>query len=288
MAASPVKILALPQMEGAQKQSFGAEEKVQVTPQRHEPATPTPLPDSLLEAESRSKSEASCGVGEECCFFSFTQDSEGNRVIAHRNESDLFAGETVSASGSATSGCGMNKREGQPLPEAAKSGLDLQPRLGTNQNKKPHQSHVNSLSDFSETENINPTVTRDSTWAAGFYSSPQRPAGARPLSERSRNTGAGSAGEGWGSKLGWSSPCRQLFTQDSEGNCVIAHRCRKVPAPGQDDSSSHRQLPDSPCKGCSSDAAKRSSSKAGEQRLDVCSDVLFTQDSEGNRVIKHW
>ncbi|KAM6190496.1 aurora kinase A- and ninein-interacting protein [Sarcoramphus papa] len=297
LAAFPVKILALPQMEEAQKQSFRAEEEMaQVAPQRRAQkalASPTPLPDSLvLQAESHSKSEASCGAGEDCCCFSFTQDSEGNRIIAHRNDSDLFAGETVSASSNITSGkragCGTNKQAGQPLPEEAKTGLDFQPRLGANQSKKPHQSSsVNSLTDFSETENINPTITSNSTWAAGFYSSPQRPARARPLSERSRNAGAGSGEEGWGGKGGLRSPCRQLFTQDSEGNRVIAHRCRNIPSPPKDTGSSRRQLPNSPCKGCSSDAANRSLSKPEEQRLDLSYDLLFTQDSEGNRVIKH-
>ncbi|XP_075578173.1 aurora kinase A- and ninein-interacting protein [Pelecanus crispus] len=294
LAASPVKILALPQMEKAQKQSYRAEEEtVRLTPQRRAGkalASPAPLPGSpsLLRAESCSGSEASCGAGEDCCCFSFTQDSEGNRIIAHRGESDLFAGETVSASGSVTLDCGINKREGQPLPEEARTGLDFQPRLGANQNKSLHQlSSVNSLIDFSETENRSPTVTRDSPWAADFYSSPQRPARAQPLRECSQNVGAGSAEEGWGRKRGASSPCRQLFTQDSEGNTVIAHRCQKVPSPCKDSGSSRRQLPDSPYKGCSSRAANRSSSKPGEQWLEVCYDLLFTQDSEGNRVIKH-
>uniref|UniRef100_A0A663EN80 Uncharacterized protein n=1 Tax=Aquila chrysaetos chrysaetos TaxID=223781 RepID=A0A663EN80_AQUCH len=293
LPAYTVKILALPQMEEAQKQSFRAKEvMVQVTPQRcaqKAPASSTPLPDSsVLQAESHSNSEASCGAGEDCCFFSFTQDSGGNRIIAHRNESGVFAGETVSASGSITSDCGINKQAGQLFLEAAKTRLDFQPRLGANQSKKPHQlSSANSIIDFSETENINPTIMRDSTWAAGAYSSPQRLARAQPLRERSQNAGAGSAEEGWGGKAGLSSPCRLLFTQDSEGNRVIAHRCQNVPSPHKDNGSSRRQLPDSPSEGRSSDAAKRSVSKLGEQWLDVCYDLLFTQDSEGNRVIKH-
>ncbi|XP_059686922.1 aurora kinase A- and ninein-interacting protein [Gavia stellata] len=287
LAACPVKILALPQMEEAQKQSFRAEARtVQITPlcrAQKAPSSLAPFPDSwLLETQPRSKCEASCGAGEDCCCFSFTQDSEGNRIIAHRNESDVFAGETVSASGSVTPACRINEQAGQPLPEEAKTRLHFQPRLGANQNKKPQQSSsVNSLIDFSETENINPAVTRDSTWAAGFYSSPQRPTGAQPLRERSQNAGADSAEEGR------SSPCRQLFTQDSEGNRVIAHRCQNLPSPREDNSSSHRQLPDSPYKGCSSDATNGSLSKPGERQLDMCYELLFTQDSEGNRVIKH-
>ncbi|XP_063212153.1 aurora kinase A- and ninein-interacting protein [Chroicocephalus ridibundus] len=286
LAASPVKILALPQMEEAQEESLGAEVgTAQATPQHRAetaPASLTPSQDSsVLQVESHSTSEASCGAGEDLCFFSFTQDSEGNRIIAHRNVSDLFAGEMVSASGSVTSDRGTNKGQGQLLPEVSKTGLDFQPRLGANQSKKPHPlSSVNSLIDF--TENINPPLTRHSAWAAGFYPSPQRPAGAQPLRERSQNTRAGAAEEGWGS------PCRQLFTQDSQGNRVIAHHHRNLPSPRKDSGSSRRHLPDSPCKGRSSDAANGSLSKPGEQQLDVCYDLLFTQDSEGNKVIKHW
>ncbi|KAM6043635.1 aurora kinase A- and ninein-interacting protein [Theristicus caerulescens] len=290
LAASPVKTLALPQTEEAQNPSFGAEEgTVQATPQRRAqkaPASPAPFPDSSLpRAESRSRGEGSCGAGEGCCFFSFTQDLEGKRLTAHRNESRVFAGETLSAGGRARPARGVNGGEGRPRPGEAETGLDFQPGLGANQSKKPPQSSsVNSLIEFSE--NINP-VTRDRTCAAGLCSSPQGPAGARPLRERSRNAGAGSA-EGRGSKRGPSSPCRQLFTQDSEGNRVIAHRCRSVPPPRQDSGSSRRRLPASPYRGCSSRAAAGSSSEAGEQQLDVCYDSLFTQDSEGNRVIKHW
>lgn len=264
-----MKILALPQMEEAQKQPFRAEEEMgQPTAQgraRTAPASPTPSPDLwLLQARSHSQS----GLGEDCCCFSFTQDSEGNRIIAHRHESGLFAGETVSAGG-----C-INNGESQQLAEETSTRLDAQPRPGAKQREKPHpQSSVNSLIDLSETENINPAVRRGSTWAAGF-SSLQSPAAAQPLRERSHNAGAGPAKEGWGS------PRRQLFTQDSEGNTVIAHRCWHVPSPRRDHSSS-------PGKGCSSDAAERSVSKPGELWLDECYDLLFTQDSQGNRVMKH-
>ncbi|KAM6399498.1 aurora kinase A- and ninein-interacting protein [Rhynochetos jubatus] len=280
LAASAVKILALPQTEEVQKQSFRAE-TVQATaqrPARKAPASPTPWPDLLgVQAESHSKSEASRGAGEDCCFF--TQDSEGNRIIAHRNESDLFAGEIVSASSSVTSGCGINKRGGQPLPEETRARLDFQPRPGAKQSKKPEPSRsVNSLTDFTETEDRIPAGTRGSAGAAGFHSPPQRPGRAQPLRERSQN--AASAEEGSGCRSGLSSPCRQLFTQDSQGNRVIAHRCQSIPSP-------RRELPDSPRKGCASDAANRSLSEQGERWVDVGYESLFTQDSEGNRVIKH-
>ncbi|TRZ15569.1 hypothetical protein HGM15179_011500 [Zosterops borbonicus] len=56
-------------------------------------------------------------------------------------------------------------------------------------------------------------------------------------------------------------PLRELFSQDSQGNRVIAHRER-------DRDSSLRDR--------------------DSQQLELGSECLFTQDSEGNRVIKHW
>ncbi|XP_009984984.1 PREDICTED: aurora kinase A and ninein-interacting protein, partial [Tauraco erythrolophus] len=253
LAASPVKILALPRTEEAQKQSFSAEERVQVPAQRRPqkaPASPTPLLDApLLHVESPSKNEASCGVGEDCCCFSFTQDSEGNRIIAHRNQSRLFAGEAVSASGSVTSDCGMEQQA-------------------------EHQSCYN------ERQHLDCWLLSIST-PTGRSTAPAR-------APSSHNAGAGAGEEGRGSEPGLSSPCRQLFTQDSEGNRVIAHRHQQVPSPRKDHGCSRRPLPNSPYKGCSRDAANSSWSKLGQQQLEVCYDSLFTQDSEGNRVIKHW
>ncbi|KAM6239918.1 aurora kinase A- and ninein-interacting protein [Porphyrio hochstetteri] len=286
-ATSPVKILALPGMEEAQKRSFGGE--VQVTPQARAQkalALPPPLLDSWLpHVEPHSEGEGSCGVGEDSCSFSFTQDSQGNRVIAHRNKSHGFAGETVSASSRVTSAGGINKPEGQALPEEPKTSCHFLQRPGANWHKKPEQgSSVNSLIDFTDTENINPATMRDDTWAGGVCTSPL--CRAEPLRAWNQNAGAGSAKERRGSEWGPSSPCRQLFTQDSEGNRVIAHCCQNLPSPLKDLGSSHRQLPNSACKGCSSEAVKRSSSTP-EQWSDVGYDLLFTQDSEGNRVIKH-
>ncbi|XP_065713418.1 aurora kinase A- and ninein-interacting protein [Patagioenas fasciata] len=264
-AASPVKIWALLQMEEHQKRSGRAEEEqVLVPPQRRAQkalALPNPSPDSCLsQAESHSESEA----GEDSCCFSFSQDSEGNRVIAHRDASDLLAGETVSASGSGISACGTKKHAGDPHPE--NTGLDLQPRLGADHSKKPRQScGVNSLIDFAE--NINPAVRRDGPCATAFGSSPRSAAGTWPLREHSHNTSAGPA-EGRGRTGALSGPCVQLFTQDSQGNRVIAHRNVPSPRKDRDSDGSGRRL--------------------GERQLDECYDLLFTQDSQGNRVIKHW
>nr|XP_013798764.1 PREDICTED: aurora kinase A and ninein-interacting protein [Apteryx mantelli mantelli] len=294
LAASPVKTLMFPQIEEAQKQPFRAEDKkVQIIPQhivQKALVLQTCLPDSLLEAESHSESEASCG-GKEDFFLDFTQDSEGNPILAHRNAADLFAGEAVSASNITSrkrADSWMNE-EGQWDPEEKKDGLDFQPRCGANQSKKPHQlpSSNNSLIDFSEPENINPAIKRDSIWAAGFYSSPKRTAKAQPLRECNQNTGGGSAKEEWDSKNRLSSPLKQLFTQDSQGNRVISHYCQKVRSPLKDKNSTRSRLTNSPYKDCSRNATNRNVSKLGEYQLDACYDLLFTQDSEGNRVIKH-
>ncbi|XP_017686585.1 PREDICTED: aurora kinase A and ninein-interacting protein-like isoform X1 [Lepidothrix coronata] len=258
LAACPVKILALPQVKTARDQPFGSEEGVQVTSQGR--AGKAPLPDSLeLQVESQSQGKASCGPGGDSWCCSFTQDSEGPRIISHRNKSQLFAGETVSGSSSVTSDWGVTKQEGQEV----KAGLDFQPGLGAKQSKKPQQwSSVNSLIDFAETENINP-VPGARPWApGGVCSSPQSPARAQPLRERGQNM----AGAG----VGWDSPCRELFCQDSEGNRVIAHGCRD------------RGISQGNSSSCAASSQPRG------QQLELGPELLFTQDSEGNRVIKHW
>ncbi|XP_068773707.1 aurora kinase A- and ninein-interacting protein isoform X2 [Struthio camelus] len=296
LAASPVKTLTFPLIEEAQKQPCRAEEKkIQIIPQhlvQKALALQTFLPDSsVLETESHSKSEASCGVKDDF-FLDFTQDSEGNRILAHRNAADLRAGETVSASNitsGKTAASWINKEESQLDPEE-KDGLDFQPRRGANQSKKPHQlpSSDHSLIDFSEPENVNPAITRDNIWAAGLYSSPKRTTKAQPLRECGQITGGGSAKEEWDRKTRLSSPLKQLFTQDSEGNRVISHYCQKVRSPLKDKNSMSSRLTNSPYKDCSRDTTNRNISKLEEPpQLEACYDLLFTQDSEGNRVIKH-
>ncbi|XP_061229688.1 uncharacterized protein LOC133223204 [Neopsephotus bourkii] len=255
MAASPVKILALPRMEGAQHQPpFRGKEGTA-------PVTAQCCADPLTEPQV----EVSSGVGEGRWCSSPARGSEGTQLIPHTHKAQLVAGEAASSSSSR--GC---KPEGLEPPEEAKAGLDFHWRLGAEQNKKPQQgSSVNALSDF--TENRNPAVMSSRTEAPGFHLSPQGPGRAWPLRERSQNAGAASA------EAGWDSPRRELFTQDSEGNRVIAHW--EVPSPC-------RQLPCSPSKGCSSSAAGWSWSE-GEQEPELGYELLFTQDSEGGRVIKH-
>ncbi len=70
-----------------------------------------------------------------------------------------------------------------------------------------------------------------------------------------------------------------LFTQDSEDFCVIAHRDQHLKSPLRDQSNS------SVAKDYRNSASAASSEK--EEESDLEPEMLFTQDSEGNMVIKH-
>uniref|UniRef100_A0A8C6ZL31 Uncharacterized protein n=1 Tax=Nothoprocta perdicaria TaxID=30464 RepID=A0A8C6ZL31_NOTPE len=288
LAASPAKIVMFPETEEAQRPPFRAEDKKGRITVEHPLISQTFLPDSLPEAEPLSRSETSCGEKEDF-VLNFTQDSEGNRILAHRNAADLFAGETASTgkvtSRKTTASC-INKGEGHPEEE---EGLDFQPGHGANQSKKPHQQCSNEntsfLVDFSETENTDPTMKRVRSWVAGCYSPPNRAVRAQPLRERSQNAARAAKQEG-GSESSLSSPLKQLFTQDSEGNTVISHKCQKATSPLKDKHSTRRRLINSPYKDSFGDRTNNRS-KLEEPQLEVCYDLLFTQDSQGNRVIKH-
>lgn len=203
-----MKILALPQLEGAQEEPSEAEQGVQSTSW----AWKTPLEPLELQMESESQSKASRGAGGDSWCCSFSQGSEHDGILAHRNESQLFPGKTAPGS-----------------------------------RKPQHRSRVNSGMGFAGTENTNPVP---GAAPRGVCSSPRSPAGAQPLKERGQNTAGAQGGS-----------CRQLFSQDSQGNRVIAHRDR---------GSSPRD------------------SSSPSQPWGLSSESLFTKDSEGNRVIKHW
>ncbi|KAK2886894.1 hypothetical protein Q8A67_015122 [Cirrhinus molitorella] len=64
-----------------------------------------------------------------------------------------------------------------------------------------------------------------------------------------------------------------LFTQDSEGFCVIAHREQHLRSPLEDQSSL---------------SGNSTSDASLEKEEESEPEMLFTQDSEGNMVIKHW
>ncbi|XP_031988116.1 membrane progestin receptor alpha isoform X3 [Corvus moneduloides] len=199
LAACPVKILALPQLEGAREEPSGAEQGVQSTSR----AWQTPLEPPELQMESESQSKASRGAGGDSWCCSFSQGSEYDGIIAPRNKSWLFPEETASGS-----------------------------------RKPQHWSRVNSGMGFAGTENTNPVP---GAAPRGVCSS--------PLKERGQNTVGAQGGS-----------CRELFSQDSQGNRVIAHRATGSSSPRQ----------------------------SQPRGLQLGSEALFTQDSEGNRVIKHW
>ncbi|XP_053855001.1 membrane progestin receptor alpha isoform X3 [Vidua macroura] len=194
LAAWPVKILALPQLEGAREEPPGAEQGVQGTAQ----AWKTPLDTLELQVQSQRQSKASRGAGGHSWCCSCSQGPE---------KSWLFPEETASGG-----------REPQPW-STAPSGTGS-----------------------AGAEDTNPVP---GAAPRGVCCSPQSQARAQPLRERGQLP-AGS--------------CRQLFSQDSQGNRVIAHRARASPL--------------------------RASQPRGLQ-LEPGSEPLFTQDSEGNRVIKH-
>ncbi|KAL2296110.1 hypothetical protein Nmel_017646 [Mimus melanotis] len=125
LAACPVKILALPQLEGAWEEPPGAEQGTWKTPQ-------DPLE---LQGESQSQSKASCGAGGDSWCCSFCQGSEHSGIITPRNKSCLFPGETASGSrkpqpwSRVSSGLGFAGTENiNPGPGAAPRGVCSSPQ----------------------------------------------------------------------------------------------------------------------------------------------------------------
>nr|XP_008527278.1 PREDICTED: aurora kinase A and ninein-interacting protein isoform X1 [Equus przewalskii] len=82
----------------------------------------------------------------------------------------------------------------------------------------------------------------------------------------------------WDSENNDKDSCSQLFTEDSQGQRVIAHNSR---APFRDVTNNRNQslgwFPNSTWAQC----------QDGPTQLNLQPDVLFTQDSEGNQVIRH-
>ncbi|XP_058712287.1 collagen alpha-1(I) chain-like [Poecile atricapillus] len=191
LAACPVKILALPQLEGAREEPPGAEQGVQGTSQ----AWKTPLEPLELQVESQSQSKAS---GDSWCC-SLSQGSEHSGIGAHRNKSRLFPGETASGSrkpqpwSTVTSGPGFAGTENtNPVPGAAPSGVCCSPQPLREWGQTPEGSCGQLLCQDSQGNRITAHRARGSS--LGASSSPSQP---------------------WG--------LQSLFTQDSQGNRVIKH-----------------------------------------------------------------
>ncbi|CAN8200460.1 unnamed protein product [Coccothraustes coccothraustes] len=221
LPAWPVKILPLPQLEGAQEEPPGAERGLQGTAQ----AGQTPQEPLELSVEPQGQSKASPGAGGHSCCW------------------------------------GRNKPWGSP------GGRRAQP---------------------CSTAGAGDTNPGPGAAARGVCCSPQSPGPAQPLRER------GQVPEG---------PCRQL--QGCWGSRVTAHgdrdrdsppRARASPSPPRATPSSSRdrdrdrtttRASPSPPRAHPSPRATPSPPRAG-QPPELGSEPLFTQDSEGNRVIKHW
>ncbi|XP_023796702.1 uncharacterized protein LOC111938962 [Cyanistes caeruleus] len=195
LAACPVKILALPQLEGALEELPGAEQGVQGTSQ----AWKTPLDTLELQVESQSQSKASGGAGGDSWCCSLSQGSEHSGIGAHRNKSRLFPGETASGSrkpqswSRITSGPGFSGTENtNPVPGAAPSGVCCSPQPLRERGQTPEGSCGQLFCQDSQGNSVIAHRARGSS--LGASPSPSQP---------------------WG--------LQSLFTQDSQGNRVIKH-----------------------------------------------------------------
>ncbi|XP_039592404.1 aurora kinase A and ninein-interacting protein [Polypterus senegalus] len=212
----------------------------------------------------------------------FTQDSQGNRVIAHKkikasnefineNERDVECLNKVPLGRRLTlNPLHMSELSDSPMPQhthclegnesilSEKENFDFNsiPRFHSTQKQSNLRSEI-----FSIWNNISCFNQEDIMQDSGL----QRPSKRAKLHETSSLTQ------------------QMLFTQDSEGNKVISHRC---------DRASPRK---SPFKDWTNQS--RSSQSCSSSKTSTCfhpcleeggpDRMLFTQDSEGNIVIKH-
>ncbi|XP_067389924.1 aurora kinase A- and ninein-interacting protein [Emydura macquarii macquarii] len=273
---------------------------------------------TLPQAQSNSRSECtaiartSAGETEDSLSINFTQDSEGNRVLAHRNAADSVTGRVSVANGIISrtrESYGIGEEEGHLCSERGKTRVGLKPKHLMKQGKRTRKNLPPagiSFMDFPEVENICPVPKGNEGQQTNCPVFQGRTAKAEPLRDSSQNCAgfwtrncynmAGSAEEQGDSK---SSPTTQLFTQDSEGYRVISHQHfyervflqRKNNL--QDKPNSVPKVTSPTSVGCS-----RVYSGAWDKTplvttaMNLCEpesnyDSLFTEDSEGNRIIKH-
>lgn len=272
----------------------------------------------LNEAQCNSTKECtaiariSAGETEDSTPINFTQDSEGNRVLAHKNAADSFPGRVSVVHGIISrkrESYWTGEKEGLLCSKSGRTRMGLKPKHVMKQGGKCKNPPFSGIScvDFSDIENINPApkrkkgqqttrplpqgqtakaeLLRDSQNCAGFWT-------------RNYYNMAGSAEEQGGSK---NSPATQLFTQDSEGHRIISHQHfdKNVRSPLQkkclqDKTNSVHWATSPPTATCfkvySSGASARTplaTTAMNSCEPDLCYDLLFTEDSEGNRMIKH-
>ncbi|XP_077644635.1 aurora kinase A- and ninein-interacting protein [Lonchura striata] len=231
LPARPVKILPLPRLQGAREEPPGAGQGLRGTAQPWQ--TPLGAPGLPAQAQRQSKAPRGAGGGSWCCGCSRSPE-----------KCWIFPGEAASAG-----------REAQPWSRAASgtgsAGVeDTKPGPGV-EDTKPGPGAEDTkpgprVEDTKPGPGVADTAPGPGAAPRGVCCSPRSPVPAQPLRERGQLP-AGS--------------CGLLFSQDSQGNRVIAHRPRASPP--------------------------RASQPRG-LRLELGWEPLFTQDSEGNRVIKHW
>uniref|UniRef100_A0A8C4YV63 Aurora kinase A and ninein-interacting protein n=2 Tax=Gopherus evgoodei TaxID=1825980 RepID=A0A8C4YV63_9SAUR len=272
-----------------------------------------PLPNyTFPQTESNSRSEctalARTSADETEDFFSinFTQDSEGNRVLAHRSSADSFTGRISRKRMSYFIG----EKEGHLCCKRERTGVGLKPKhlmKGRRRCKNLPPGGI-SFMDFSGVENVCPVPKDNEGQQTNWPLSQGQTTKAEFLRDSSQNfpgfwtrnchNMAGSAEEQGTSK---SSPTTQLFTQDSEGYRVISHQhfSESIRSPLQkkylqDKTNFDHRVLSPPSVGCfkvySSGAQDRTPLATTAVNLsepESCYDLLFTEDSEGNRIIKH-
>ncbi|CAM4656194.1 unnamed protein product [Lepidochelys olivacea] len=270
------------------------------------------------QANGRSERTAiartSAGETEDSVSINFTQDSEGNRVLAHRNSADSFTGSVSVANGiisSKSESYWVGEKEAHLCSKRGITRVGLKPKhlmkVGRRRCKNLPPRGI-SFMDFSEVENISPVPKGNEGQQTNCPLSQGQKAKTELLRDSSQNFAdfwtrnshnmAGSAGEQGDSK---SSPTTQLFTQDSEGYRVISHQCfyENVRSPLQkkylqDKTNFVQRVPSPPSVDCfkvySSGVLDRTPLATTAINLcepESCYDLLFTEDSEGNRIIKH-
>ncbi|KAG6931302.1 aurora kinase A and ninein-interacting protein [Chelydra serpentina] len=264
------------------------------------------------QAQSNSRSECtaiartSASETEDSLSINFTQDSEGNRVLAHRNSADSFTGRISVANGIISR---KRESEGHLCSERGRTRVGLKSKHLMKQGRRRCENLPPggiSFMDFSEIENICPAPKGNEGQQTNYLLSQGQTTKADLLRDSSQNVAgfwtrnchsmAGSADE-----QGASNSPTQLFTQDSEGYRVISHQCfyESVRSPLQkkylqDKTNFGHKVPSPPSVGClkvySSGAWDRTPSATTAMNLcepESCYDLLFTEDSEGNRTIKH-
>ncbi|XP_063168355.1 uncharacterized protein LOC134503485 [Candoia aspera] len=169
-------------------------------------------------------------------------------------------------------------------------------RTNAGKRRRPPSYTDATFVDLCDSENRDPELEEHTPEAAFLTDSNQTASG---FCKKHKNTiGSGEKGHENGSLA----PTWPLFTQDSEGHKVILHRFwgerGAPPLPEEPRWGPSSTVRSSFCEGCFGDGCSRERSPSGSlgvRRFSLltdsseksCYDLLFTEDSEGNKVIKH-